>query len=342
MKRILLLLCFVIFTSFFYNHSLAQVMKQDNSSVYIGSYNIYTFGKHEKTQVYNAAKVLSSGDFDLVAIQEVMDDEGQKAIDDLIVILNDSFKLQYKAVISSNIGAGLGGKERIAFIYKPDVLRLVPYNGTEIQLVDVPNKGRDFAFTHWTKGDFTFVLGSGHLYYGTGSKETILMRRKAELELVYSFYKDPIKLFGDEDLIFVGDFNRAAQVDDYKSIAYDTTKYFIPNVEFFDPTLNKFPQVKKENIIGKGIPRDDPKMLSTTVSKNNNYVYDMMICSISLLDNFEAPRNNGKFNNNFGVISYDTIDGIGYIPDVSKSRSTEEFKSLYSDHRPVWIRIGVN
>lgn len=320
----------------------AQVMQQDNKSLYIATYNIYTFGNNGNAQIYNAAKVLASGDFDLVAIQEVMQEKGQKAVDQMIVYLKDSFNLSYKAVVSPNIGQGLNGQERIAFVYKPDVIKLVQHNGKDIETIDAPNDGRDFAFTHWQKGNFTFVVGSGHLYYGDSKKkEATLKRRKQELEQVYGFFKDPKKQFGDEDLIFLGDFNRGALVADYKSVTYDTTKYFIPNVEFFDRSLNTHAQVEKAHILGKGIPKDNPKLVSTTVANGNTYVYDMIICSKSLLDNYHAPRNNGKFNTNFGVISYDEPQGIGTIKEAAKQTSHNKLKAAYSDHRPTWVRLEV-
>lgn len=327
----------------FSTSAFAQVMKQDANGLYIGTYNVYTFGKHGNTQVFNAAKVLSSGDFDLVALQEIMGSKGEESIGILTKYLKDSFNLNYSSIVSSDLGQGLGGQERIAFLYKPDVLKPVVHQGKSFQIVEVPGDGRDFAFTRWEKGNFNFVLGSGHLFYGDSKeKDSTLARRKRELEQVYSFFKDPKKLFGDEDLIFVGDFNRAALVPDYKSISYDTTQYFIPNIEFFDPGLNKFPQVKKENITGKNIPKDNPKCVSSTVAKGNTYVYDMIICSRSLLDNYGVPRAGGKFNTNFGVISYDMAGGIGTIPDATKQLTQTKLKNAYSDHRPVWIRLTWN
>ena len=320
----------------------AQVMKREANGVYIGTYNIYTFGKHGNTQVFNAAKVLSSGDFDLVAIQEVMGAKGEESVSLLTKYLKDSFNLNYSSIVSTDLGQGLGGQERIAFLYKPDVLKSVNYQGKPFQIVQVSGDGRDFAFTRWSKGNFDFVLGSGHLFYGDSKeKDSTLARRTRELKQVYSFFKDPKKQFGDEDLIFVGDFNRAALVPDFKNVSYDTTKYFIPNIEFFDPALNKIAQVKAIDIQGKGVPNDNPKCISSTVAKGNTYVYDMIICSSSLLDNYGAKRAGGKFNTNFGVISYDMIGGIGTILDATKQSSQTKLKNAYSDHRPVWVRLTI-
>ncbi len=323
--------------------SFSQVMKQDKSSLYIATNNIYTFGLNEHTQVSNAAKVLASGSFDLVAIQEVMEDKGEKAINDMVVLLKDSFNLNYKAIISKNIGEGFRAQERIAFLYKVDAVKPKKINGKTCQIIDVPD-GRDFVFTNWKAGKLTFVLGSGHLYYGKNDtpelKAETLKRRTFELQLVYDFYKNPKVQFGDEDLIFVGDFNRAALVPDYKSISYDTSLYFIPNIEFFDPKLNEIPEVKEKNIIDKGVPNNNPKLVSTTVADGNTYVYDMIICSHSLLDNFQAPRNNGKYNYNFGIIGYDETDGFGYIPEAKKITNHNTLKENYSDHRPLWIRLN--
>lgn len=320
-----------------------QKTPDDPEQLRIGSYNIYTFGKHGNTQVYNAAKVLSRGNFDLLAIQEVMGTKGEAAIHQLLLFLKDSFQLNYQAVISPDIGSGLGGQERIAFVYKPEIVHLVPVAGKSVQLMDAPENGRDFAFSHWSAGNFNFVLGSGHLYYGNAKqKNATLRRRKQELEEVYSFFQDPQEQFGDEDLIFVGDFNRGALVNDYQSITYDTTRYFIPNIEFFDPALNQYAQVKKQHIQDRGVPNDNPKLVSSTVAQGNTYVYDMIICSKSLLNKYKARRNNGIFNTDFGVISYDASDGIGSIPDACKQPSQNKLKQKYSDHRPVWVRLVLN
>lgn len=328
---------------FLTNLAFGQVMKQDKSGLYIATYNIYTFGQHEKAQVSNAAKVLASGSFDLVAIQEVMEDKGEKAINDMVILLKDSFNLNYKAIISENIGDGYKGKERIAFLYKVKSVKPQKINGKPYQIIDVPD-GRDFVFTNWKAGKLTFVFGSGHLYYGNDDtpeqKEETLKRRVKELQMVYDFYKNPKEQFGDEDLIFVGDFNRAALVPDYKTVNYDTSLYFIPNIEFFDPHLNEIPEVKEKNIEGKGVPNDNPKLVSTTVADGNTFVYDMIICSHSLLDNFQATRSNGKYNHNFGIIAYDDTDGYGYIPEAKKMTNHNTLKENYSDHRPLWIRLN--
>jgi len=44
------------------------------------------------------------------------------------------------------------------------------------------------------------------------------------------------------------------------------------------------------------------------------------------------------FGNDFGVISYDEKDGIGYI-EGTELLDHNDHKKQFSDHRPVWIRI---
>jgi len=331
---------FTVFIFLLPYFGISQVMHQDDSSLYIATYNIFTFGLNKPSQTFNAAKVLSSGSFDLVAIQEVMDSNGELAVNQLLVYLKDSFNLEYKAVISNNIGQGFRAQERIAFLYDPKTVNPSSMDGNQFRMMEVQG-GRSFVFTKWKSGDLTFVLGSGHLYYGdTKKKAETLVQRKMELQMVLDLFEDPKTQFGDEDLIFVGDFNRAAIVDDYKSVSYDTSLYFIPNIEFFDPALNSIPQVKKKHILNKGVPSDNPKLVSSTVANGNTYVYDMLICSKSLLDNFQVPRNAGVYNRNFGVIAYDELKGYGYIPEALQISSTNILKATYSDHRPVWIRLN--
>ena len=110
-----------VFLLFLTNLAFGQVMKQDKSGLYIATYNIYTFGQHEKAQVSNAARVLASGSFDLVAIQEVMEDKGERAINDMIVLLKDSFNLNYKTITVRILVMDIMGKKELHFYIKSNL-----------------------------------------------------------------------------------------------------------------------------------------------------------------------------------------------------------------------------
>lgn len=332
---------FGLFVSFSLT-GFSQVMAKDDSSLYVASYNIFTFGRNGEDQSWHAAQVIASGQFDLIAIQEVMEDPGVNSVNLMIRQLKDSFNLEYTSVISADIGVGYQANERIAFVYRPDKVKLRKYKGEYIQTIAVPD-GRNFVLTRWKSNKVTFILGSGHLYYGKDGnaqeREETLRRRTAELNQVLHLFDNPKKELGDGDLIFVGDFNRAAVVPDYKSVSYDMSKYFVPNIEFFDPKLNEVPQVKTVHIEGKNVPGNDPQLVSSTVAQNT-YVYDMIVCAHALLNNYQAPRNDGSFNRNFGVISYDKANGIGYQPESANYTAHNDLKKAYSDHRPVWVRLN--
>lgn len=314
----------------------SQSISKDEDRLYVASYNIYTLGKNtQHGQAYNNAVILAEARFDLIAVQEVMGEEGEQELGQIIRYLNDSFNLTYAYLVSTNIGQGFGGQERIGFIYDPDrILPLEGENGEFVQIIEVEG-GRDFAFSYWQSGDFDFVFGSGHLIYGSNDDETLLKRSK-ELQQALDLFEDPLSYFGDEDLIFVGDFNRAGMVNAYQKVSYDTTKLFIPNIEFFDPDLNRVGQVKKKHIKNKDVPSNNPQLVSTTVAKNT-YVYDMIICSTTLLDEFGQNREEGAFQKSFGIISFDEADGIGTIAAAAAITSHHELKSKYSDHRPLWV-----
>lgn len=338
MKNLLLAFLLICISS----GSNSQVMEQKKNNLYIGSYNIYIFGKNKSknNQTYNAARVLAQGSFDIVAIQEVMGEKGEVEVNNVVRFLKDSFNLEYKALISRNIGEGFGGQERIAFIYKPASIKPQSINDSSYRLIPV-DSGRAFVISKWKSGDFEFLLGSCHLLYGSAKKkEEALVKRTAELQKVLDLFKDPLTMFGDEDLIFLGDFNRGGLVSAYKQVDYDTSNYFIPNIETFDPSLNTVPEVKQKHVQNMEISNKNPQLHSSTVSENT-FLYDMIICSKSLLDNYGVKRDAGVFNVNYGIISYDERDGIGMLPDAVAIKKHTILKSTFSDHRPVWVRIGI-
>jgi len=330
-------------------HGKAQdspVMHQDSNHLYIGSYNVYTLGQHQNSdQAYYTAQVLSKGQFDIVAIQEVMNTSGLEEIKRITTFLKDSFELIYNYIVSEDIGQGKGGQERIGFLYKQTLSpKKIGDSYFMTKSIDGYESSRKFVFTQWecNGSDFDFVLGSGHLYYGKDDDYT-LKRRTKELQTVLDQFDNPKKEFGDEDLIFVGDFNRAGLVNAYQNVNYDFKKYFIPNIQFFDEKANTVAQVNKISIKDKGVRDDDPQLISTTIANGNTYTYDMIICSSSLYDNYEIKPEEAIFNENFGVITYDLENGYGYIEYAKKLKEKNDrylsLKSSFSDHRPAWIQL---
>ena len=151
-------------------------------------------------------------------------------------------------------------------------------------------------------------------------------------------FSTPSDWSDDPDVIVLGDFNRfgggATAVD---ALPYDSGKFRAPNITFFDPSFSACREVTKRSIRDKGVPGDDPQLLSTTVS-GNKYVYDMILFSRDAAEEFPADLHEARYGVDFGIIHFDHPTGFGYQPGADRL-SHNELKNTYSDHRPVWLRF---
>ena len=82
----------------------------------------------------------------------------------------------------------------------------------------------------------------------------------------------------------------------------------------------------------KGFPVNDPQLLSTTVS-DKRHADDMIMFSSDTNEEFPEPLNRARYGIDFGIIHFDHLNGVGFQP------GADEFKTAYSDHRPVWLRF---
>jgi len=330
-------------------HSDTLTKKPNN--LYLATFNVYIFGAlSDKYQgeldwtsaptgpvplrIKHLANVIAVGGFDLIALQEVKSGpSGYWAVKDLVKELHDVHGMNYRFFLSDPIGPGFRIEEVMAFLYRPHKAHYRRIDGQRSSLIALP--GRDLVKTQWVANQFDFTLISAHLAWGKESD------RNAGYEKVKDIFDHPAQYSADPDIVVVGDFNRFGKnFQSAKKLPYDASKFLAPNVTFFDPDFNSRKQVTKSSIEGKGIPGDNPQLLSTTVAKNR-YVYDMILISRDVAEEFPAGTGQAEYGNEFGVIVYDEPDGFGFKPDTAGLAQTP-LKEAYSDHRPLWMRFKTN
>ena len=328
----------------------ADTLNKAPNHIYIATFNVYKLGavddryKDIETwdavldetipdRINNLANVIAVGGFHLVAIQEVRSGpKGYSAIKDLQRALKENHGLHYRFFISDYIGQGLV-PEAMAFLYRPHKAKYKRIDGKRAVMIEIP--GRDLVKTQWVAGNFDFTLISAHLAWGSESD------RNAGYEKIRDIFDNPNAYSDDPDIIILGDFNRFGNgFESVTRLPYDPTKFLAPNVTFFDPDFNQQENVTKASIAGKGVPDDNPQFLSTTVA-GNKAVYDMLLISTDVAEEFPPGSSEARYGVDFGIIHFDELDGFGYQPG-AETLSHDALKNAYSDHRPLWMRFKTN
>ena len=333
--------------------------------VHIASFNVYQLGGIEERytelkeqpeqvpkggvpqRIRNVAGVLAVGNFDLVVLQEVHAGKpGETALADLVRVLSDDHGMGYEFLLSDGVGAGLI-PEAMGFLYRRACVGPGTVNDTDAKSITIDINGRyagdryaprDFVQTYWKADVFDFTVISVHLAYGRRDK------RRAGFEKVREIFFDwsTERTNGDADVIVLGDFNRHGKdkgegAKAVKALDYDPERFRVPNITFFDPGFSTLPEVTAQALEGKGVPGDDPQLLSTTVA-DNEFAYDMIMFSSEAGKRFPAKLHEAVYGRDFGIIHFDHAGGVGFQPGADRL-DHECLKKMYSDHRPVWIRF---
>jgi hypothetical protein len=224
--------------------------------------------------------------------------------------------------------------EAIAFIYKVDVLEpeLLPNSISLVENIEID--GRDLVRTQWEAGDFDFTLIAAHLAWGNEDDRDDGYQKINEI-----FHTEtPSQFSGDDDIIVLGDFNRfGGGFDSVKELDHDPNVFLAPNITIFDPNFNSLQNVTATSIAGKGIPGDNPQLLSTTVAQNRK-VYDMIMISADVAEEFPPGSTGAVYGVDFGIIHFDEPTGFGHHAG-AENLGHNDLKAAYSDHRPLWIRF---
>lgn len=322
--------------------------------VYICTFNVFRLGdiepKYDRLEenddegddaiperIRNLARVLVTGDFDLIVLQEVTHgDKGQWVLSDLVQELNTVHHRHYRFFLSDHIGQGLM-PEAMAFIYNPDRVKPLPLAGTAL-CANIEISGRDLVRTKWVSGSFDFTLISAHLAWGNKADREEGDRKILEILTTPA----PSAYSDDPDIIVLGDVNRfGIDFTFFDTLpAYQPGLFLAPNITFFDPGFKTIREVKKAHIAGRGIPQDDPQLLSTTVAKNT-FVYDVFLLSPDVDEELPGTGNAAVLGTDWGIIHYDEPNGFGYQSG-AELLGQNALKVAYSDHRPLWMRFRTN
>lgn len=163
-----------------------------SEKISIASFNIARLGESKKD--YRAlVKILEK--FDIIALEEVMNENGIKT-------LNDKLGNDYGYVLSKAVGTKKY-KEHYAIIYKKSKVNEIKYVGV------YNDKFNDFirepAAFYIKSNNFDFVLIPVHSIFGDDPKKRMIEASK--YVNVYDYFLEKIK---EEDIIILGDFNLPA------------------------------------------------------------------------------------------------------------------------------------
>jgi endonuclease/exonuclease/phosphatase family metal-dependent hydrolase len=347
-RRLLAILLTGLVLAFAYEANAQDKITKEPGYLYLATFNVYKLGAVDgrykdvddldssiPLRIKNLARVLAVGEFDIVALQEVHSGaRGHAVVSDLVRALRENHSLGYHYVLSDYIGQGLI-PEAIAFLYNPNRVQLETVNGSAVVAKNISIPGRDMVQTQWEAGHFDFTIVSAHLAWGNHQD------RRAGYEKIAQIFDDLTAYSKDPDVIILGDFNRYGDgADAVLALPFDPAKFRAPNVEFFDPAFSARKSVSKSSIANKGVPGDNPQLISTTVAGNKS-VYDMIMFSKDVEEEFPSPPAQPKYGIDFGVIQFDEPDGFGFQAGADQL-SHNVLKEAYSDHRPLWLRFKMS
>lgn len=170
------------------------VLSSRRSALRIGSFNIQVFGESKVNKSFVKDTILSIiSRYDIVFIQEIRDDKN-KAIYELLQLLNEGSGKDYRALVSARLGKG-DMKEQYAYFYDSSVV-----TATDSYVFD--DVRDDFSrepFIARFKGQGrAFTLAGIHI------APTDVRGELRALQLVKA---DMSKRFGDDSSFIMGDFN---------------------------------------------------------------------------------------------------------------------------------------
>lgn len=160
-------------------------------TVRLATWNLRHFSDRPSTDLRAIAKIITSSNFDLVAIQEVKKDG--IGVDRLLNVLGSPWR-------ATSLSPMTGNSERFVFIYNGDHLQ-------EIESARFINSPDNRVFDRipyqaaFRAGQFDFTVITVHLSY------TDTARRRREAEALARFAHDLAAVSSEKDVIVLGDFN---------------------------------------------------------------------------------------------------------------------------------------
>ena len=180
----------------------------------LASWNVRIFSTGSRDDAELALIADRLEPYDLVAIQELRDEE---VVDRTLQLLADRGD-RFRAVVSPPVGRGV--KERYAFLYRPGKVQIL---GPE-RLYPDPDDAfiREPFWASFRAGEFDFTLVTIHSIFGDSKRE-----RRAEALLLDDIYRlvqgaDP----DEQDVMILGDFNLPPDDSGFAELAALLTPLF--------------------------------------------------------------------------------------------------------------------
>ena len=274
----------------------------------IATWNIANFGVQERTG--DDHKLISEivSWFDIFAVQETHENYGDLA--DVHHNLGGSWRY----VMSDRAG----NDERLAFLYDSAKVTLLeeigevafpPKDNANVSLPGItqPFGGfdRNPYFATFQAGQFTILLATVHLFFGSDKQKKDIDRRSLESFVVakWADRQATSKTGYTRNLVVLGDFN-------------------MPKADPADPIYKAL--TKK----GLQVPAHTSQVGSSIASDAH---YDQIA--------FFPGDVQQAFTGNMGVFDYDQV----LFPDLFQARGAQDYKTFakyhISDHRPMWMEL---
>ena len=259
-------------------------IEKDDKTITIASFNALRLG--EKQKDYKAfSKILAN--FDLIGLEEVMNEKGVKKVQ---AYLEKLTKEKWDYIISEDSVGSENYREYYAFIYRRDKFSETKGLGFYKEK-DENEFMREPYGAYFKAGNFDFVYIIAHSVFGDKEKQRLL--EAANYVNVYEYF---LKLTDEDDIIIAGDFNTAADNMAFKNLS---DKYSVSYILEPDDNLTTL---------------SDTKLVSS---------YDNFF--INLKKTKEFTGNSGVFNfiknNNYAIIKKYVSD---HLPIFSEYSITED------------------
>jgi endonuclease/exonuclease/phosphatase family metal-dependent hydrolase len=177
------------------------------ADTYVASWNVEHLGWDNGKDLDKVASIASA--FDLIALQEVMDDA---AVDDLVQRMEYLTGDDWQSMSSEAVGRG-SYKEHYSFVWNTAEVRWV--DGATVYIDDADVFARDpFSMRFETAEGYRFVLASIHSIYGDSVKV-----REAEARALASYRQYLDESFPGSPVYIVGDFNLPPTNEAWSSLA---------------------------------------------------------------------------------------------------------------------------
>lgn len=216
MRKILLLLLLTLIPTL----SIADVS--------VGSFNIKNWGWNNDKDEARVAEILRR--FDIIAVQEVMNDE---AVVDMVRILNKTTDKKWEHMSSHPVGRG-SYKEHYAFIWNDNVSY---ESGAVVYIDDRDIYAREPLSAKFVsnKTGFEFALANVHITFGDSVSD-----REEEIRALSSYWEWLEDVYPETPRILAGDFNLWSTHDYFRPLVSKVNVAIESGATTLSPTDGKY------------------------------------------------------------------------------------------------------